>query len=243
MIFLNDISLHSTALMAQNLLFDLFHSDPSMGYVDLLRAEASSALAAAGGTWTRPAVMQLKLIDSTIRESMRLHPFASIGLPRTVVHPNGIMLQEDGVRIPQGTLLAVPLEPVHYDEALYPNPMAFQPLRFADPENIRGLMDALNPGEAGEACNTYAAGEEAGAKKAKQGVTLDDAFLGFGYGRHACPGRFFAMNEVKVFVAHVLLNYEIEYNPVRPKPIDAIWLKLPLHGGKLKVRRRREGRS
>jgi hypothetical protein len=55
-----------------------------MGYVDALRDEAASVLAKAGGVWTRDAVRDLKLIDSMIRESMRLNPFAIVGLPRTV---------------------------------------------------------------------------------------------------------------------------------------------------------------
>jgi cytochrome P450 len=229
--------------MAQNLLFDLFSSPPAQNYPSILRAEASSTLAASDGTWTRPAVIALKLIDSAIRESMRLRPFAIVGLPRTVVAQDGIVLEDSGVRIPKGTILAVPLEPVHYDDALYPDAATFKPFRFADPEKLRGLMDALNPGDGGDGCNNYAADDASVGGRAKQGVTLDDAFLGFGYGRHACPGRFFAMNEVKVFVAHVLLNYEVEYQPVRPMPVEAIWLKMPLHGGKLKVRRRKETRG
>jgi cytochrome P450 len=229
--------------MAQNLLFDLFHTDPALGYIDVLREEAASVLHSAGGTWTRDAVVQLKLIDSAIRESMRLRPFASVGLPRTVVHPDGIVLDAEksgGVRIPRGTMLAVPLEAVHYDEALYPDAAQYKPFRFADPEKLRGFMDALNPGEAGDECNVYSASEETVGPggRGKQGVTLDDAFLGFGYGRHACPGRFFAMNEVKVFVAHVLLNYDVEYQPVRPKPVNAVWLKMPIHGGKLRIRKK-----
>lgn len=31
--------------------------------------------------------------------------------------------------------------------------------------------------------------------------------LGFGVGNHACPGRFFAANEIKIFLCHMLLNY------------------------------------
>lgn len=81
---MNDISLHSTSFTVQNVILDLFSSDPSLGYVDTLREEARVVLAKAGGVWTRDAVRDLKLIDSMIRESMRLNPFAICGLPRTV---------------------------------------------------------------------------------------------------------------------------------------------------------------
>jgi cytochrome P450 len=80
----NDISLHSTSFTVQNVILDLFSSDPELGFVDALREEAASVFAKFGGSWTRDAVRELKLIDSMIRESMRLNPFAIVGLPRTV---------------------------------------------------------------------------------------------------------------------------------------------------------------
>ena len=33
----------------------------------------------------------------------------------------------------------------------------------------------------------------------------------FGYGKHSCPGRFFASNEIKVIVIHMLLKYDWEF--------------------------------
>jgi hypothetical protein len=87
LLLVNDISLHSTSFTVQNVILDLFSSDPAMGYVEALRDEAASVLAKSGGVWTRDAVRDLKLIDSMIRESMRLNPFAIVGLPRTVCIP------------------------------------------------------------------------------------------------------------------------------------------------------------
>lgn len=37
--------------------------------------------------------------------------------------------------------------------------------------------------------------------------------MGFGYGRHACPGRFFAAAEIKLLLARLLLDYEIAMPP------------------------------
>jgi cytochrome P450 len=33
--------------------------------------------------------------------------------------------------------------------------------------------------------------------------------MGFGYGRHACPGRFFAANEIKLILARIVLQYDL----------------------------------
>ena len=128
-------------------------------------------------------------------------------------------------------MIAVPMEPIHYDESIYPEARSFNAFRFADPNNINNIVDNFTTKEdSGKATEPE--------RKAKSTATLDDAFLGFGFGRHACPGRFFALNEMKVFFAHMLLNYDVEYMKVRPKPLDTVWLKLPLHGGKIRVRRR-----
>ncbi|TRX98021.1 hypothetical protein FHL15_001231 [Xylaria flabelliformis] len=35
--------------------------------------------------------------------------------------------------------------------------------------------------------------------------------MAFGYGRHACPGRFFASNEIKMIMAYLLLNYDFKF--------------------------------
>ncbi|KAK1499410.1 ent-kaurene oxidase [Colletotrichum cuscutae] len=33
--------------------------------------------------------------------------------------------------------------------------------------------------------------------------------MAFGFGRHACPGRFFAATEIKMLIARLLLEYDI----------------------------------
>uniref|UniRef100_A0A0W0GF56 Cytochrome p450 n=1 Tax=Moniliophthora roreri TaxID=221103 RepID=A0A0W0GF56_MONRR len=37
-----------------------------------------------------------------------------------------------------------------------------------------------------------------------------DTFLAFGSGRHLCPGRFFASLELKIFMAYLVLNYDVK---------------------------------
>ncbi|KAF7352017.1 hypothetical protein MVEN_01163900 [Mycena venus] len=50
-----------------------------------------------------------------------------------------------------------------------------------------------------------------------QMVVPDVKYLSFGLGRHACPGRFFAVNELKLMLAHILENYDLKLDgPTRP---------------------------
>lgn len=84
MLLINDVSLHTTSFTMQNLILDLFSTDPSLGYIEALRAECATALAESEGKWTREAVGKLKLLDSAIRESMRISTVGTIMLPRKV---------------------------------------------------------------------------------------------------------------------------------------------------------------
>ncbi len=47
-------------------------------------------------------------------------------------------------------------------------------------------------------------------KEQYQFVTVTKDFMAFGYGRHACPGRFFAANEIKLMLANILNQYDIK---------------------------------
>ncbi|KAL1961582.1 hypothetical protein VTN77DRAFT_1434 [Rasamsonia byssochlamydoides] len=50
-------------------------------------------------------------------------------------------------------------------------------------------------------------------------VSYAEDFLGFGYGQNACPGRFFAAQELKLLLAYIVLNYDIRPLERRPKNV------------------------
>lgn len=43
-----------------------------------------------------------------------------------------------------------------------------------------------------------------------QFVSVNQGSLMFGYGRHACPGRFFAGNEIKLILVKMLAHYDLK---------------------------------
>lgn len=91
-----------------------------------------------------------------------------------VAHPNGLVLNHPSVRVPRGTVLALPLEPIHRDEAFYPNADQFDAFRF-----VRGTGgNADDPAVS----DNFQGDKEAdgGDKRSRPSVTLDGAFLGFG---------------------------------------------------------------
>jgi len=105
----------------------------------------------------------------------------------------------DGTYLPPGTHVAVALRNVHIDEANYSDPLSFQPFRYVDVEKNR-------PGNVGRKVNLTA-------------THVD--YLSFGYGRHACPGRFFAANELKLMLALMVMNYDVKLEGPRP---ENFWL-------------------
>ncbi|KAH6623222.1 cytochrome P450 [Chaetomium tenue] len=254
LLYVNDISLHSTSFTVQNLIPDIYNYYDSESLVEALREECSTVLKEAGGVWTRDAVQKLKLVDATIRESMRLTPFASIALPRTVIEPHGISMDSPHGKfhVPYGTVIATPIDPIHRDATIYPDPNRFDPFRFtqqpgvarsnSNSNNNNNLHDGLELNPPSTEAEQHPP-NNGNNPKPKSSVTLDNTFLGFGFGKHACPGRFFALHEMKLFVAHMVLNYDVEYLGERPELTNMVWLKVPYDQGRVRVRRRREGRE
>lgn len=115
--------------------------------------------------------------------------------------------------VPRHTRIALPTEAIQYDNSIYPDAYQYNPFRFSHPEDQENV-------------------------KTKSTVTLDDSFLAFGVpGRWACPRRFFALLELKIFVAQMLLNYEVQYLRERPRPIYVMWARYP-PDAKIQIRKR-----
>lgn len=66
----------------------------------------------------------------------------------------------------------------------------------------------------------------------------DYKFIPFGFGRHACPGRFFALHQAKLLLAYVLMNYEVEHLVKRPEQLRFLWVQTPLDSTTIRVRKR-----
>lgn len=106
----------------------------------------------------------------------------------------------DGTFIPKGSFLAANMSTIHHDPELYPEPNEFKPWRFFE----------MREKSAEEAVK-------------HQAVNTSVDYLTFGHGRHACPGRFFAINELKAMMCYLVMNYDIraEKAGVRPPNFES----------------------
>lgn len=55
--------------------------------------------------------------------------------------------------------------------------------------------------------------EQPDEEKNWQFVTTSPEYMAFGHGKHACPGRFLASNELKIALCHLLLKYDWRFIP------------------------------
>jgi cytochrome P450 len=131
----------------------------------------------------------------------------------------------DGTHIPAGVLVAASSWARHTDERAYADAHTFAPFRFEHPPNAGGGDD-----------DTKAPGPR------RQFTTTDLQYIPFGHGRHACPGRFFAGNELKAMFVHVLRTYDIRtVEPgVRPADVKMGQSMLPNPTARVLFRKRRD---
>lgn len=119
----------------------------------------------------------------------------------------------DGTFLPKGANI---LTSVHsmWDENLYPEPEKYDAYRFA---NIR---------------------KTPGKEHTVQLTTTENNFIAFGRGKHECPGRFFAANEVKISMAYAVMNYDIRLKGDVPETVR-VGFELIAPSAKIQVRRRK----
>lgn len=123
----------------------------------------------------------------------------------------------DGEVLPAGARIMVSDDKVH-DPASFPEPAKFNVARFL---RLR---------------------EQPGEENRHQFVTTTSDHMGFGHGQHACPGRFFASNEIKILLCFLLLKYDLRRAGGQTKPTHMSFENAKFTDPSLQVeiRRRRE---
>ena len=219
----NFAAIHTTALTITSAIFDLLSSPHSPEWLEGIREEAERVLREEGGQWTKNGLARCHRSDSAIRESMRVSNFMALNAVRKVMPAEGIENKAGGWRAPQGALLGVDIHSVQHDPEIYPDPNTYDPFRFSrhretsDTSNVHSTVNGTG--------NTSL-------------IATSDIFLPFSHGRHACPGRFFVALEMKLILAYIAMNYEIE--PLKNRPPNT-WFGLnavPSMKATIKVRRK-----
>ncbi|PHH80666.1 hypothetical protein CDD80_346 [Ophiocordyceps camponoti-rufipedis] len=125
---------------------------------------------------------------------------------------------QDGTTIPAETTIAFAACEIQMDPEVWNDPSTFDPMRCY-------RLRQSSPEEK----NHHRAG------------MVNAANLTFGWGSYACPGRHFAMAEVKLIVARLIYEFDFSLLPGqgRPKPLSMTGFAFPNSAAKLLMRRRR----
>jgi cytochrome P450 len=189
-------SVHTTLLRMVNVLYDVT-ANPQYA------AELRTEIAAQNINWTHATYARLEKMDSVIRESQRMSPPTILGLKRMFSEP---FTFDDGTHIPRGTYAAMPIFSIENDPNITPNPEIFDGLRSY---RRRHANDDEGRDEA----------KGAAKREQFQFSSLESTVLHFGYGKTACPGRYFASLVVKMVIVKMLSEFEFRFNEggTRPK--------------------------
>ncbi|PPQ77162.1 hypothetical protein CVT25_010790, partial [Psilocybe cyanescens] len=145
-----------------------------------IRKEVENVVKVEG--WSKASVGKMHKLDSYLRESQRLHFMTLLTMGRAVVQD---FTFSDGTVMPKNVAgISVNVYARHRDEGLYPDAYAFDGFRFV-PKAGSGASQPLV-------------------------ATPTLEYHGFGHGRSTCPGRFFAVTELKTMLAHIVTNYDIK---------------------------------
>ncbi|KAM5451861.1 hypothetical protein MaudCBS49596_003689 [Microsporum audouinii] len=181
-------SMHTTSM---NACHALFHLAAAPEYMDPLREEVAAVLAEEGNITSKNAMMKLRKLDSFLRETQRLNPSSFVGMERKVLVTTTL---SDGTVLPAGSTFGFNSFQINYDPQLWENPEKFDGFRF---ERLRASE---------------------GNEHKYQATSIGLESLSFGLGTHACPGRFFAINEIKILLAHLIMNYDWAFPEGRGRP-------------------------
>lgn len=116
-------AIHTTSQLLTNAVFNLA-TWPE--YLPELRAEVEEVLRMHDGEWTIESMLQLKKMDSFIKESQRYSPTV-ISFQRKALRT---VTLSDGTRIPKGAYLIAPSDAISHDSQLYENPDEFDGWRY-----------------------------------------------------------------------------------------------------------------
>ncbi|CBF83094.1 hypothetical protein AN3253.2 [Aspergillus nidulans FGSC A4] len=172
--------------------------------------------------WNFGSYNKLRKLDSVLRESQRLSPPTILGLKRLFLQPYKFT---SGITVPAGTYVALPVMAIENDPLHTDNPEEFDGLRSY--RRIEQKTASMRPNP----------------KDGPQFSTIEKTVLGFGYGKSACPGRYFASLVLKMVFVKLLTEYDFQFLPGRSRPKNYLVHEFlfPWPWDKILVRRRENG--
>ncbi|KAF4585499.1 P450 monooxygenase [Ophiocordyceps camponoti-floridani] len=116
---------HTTAMASTHMLFDLV-SDPDL--LEALREEQRRVLPEGWPCINQKAMLNMRLLDSLMRESQRFNPVGEFTFRRIVRKP---IVLSDGYQLQPGQQIAIPAKNLNLDDDIISEADAYNPSRWA----------------------------------------------------------------------------------------------------------------
>lgn len=101
---------------------------------------------------------------------------------------------KDGTTIPKNARISFASDAILNDPSVTPNPEVFDPFR------------------------SYRARQANGEVTKHLMIMTDTDHLHFGHGTQSCPGRFFAVNEMKMMLVRLLTEFDFRFSQGKGRP-------------------------
>lgn len=213
---LNFAAIHTSTMNTANMMIDVASGSAGERCLTAILGECQGLSQKYGTQWSSARLAEMAVLDSALRECMRISGFGSKAFARKVMDPAGLILPT-GTQIPRGEIVCVSGYSMHHDESIYPAPYEFRHDRFLNSDGS-GLQPTQN--------------------LSKTAATTEVNYGVWGHGKHACPGRFFAVHLIKMMVSYIVENYELKPWKERPANIWIAETPIPPPGLMMAIRRR-----
>ncbi|PQE10414.1 hypothetical protein CJF32_00000961 [Rutstroemia sp. NJR-2017a WRK4] len=197
-------AIHTTSITISHILYDLAaypeHVAPLREELEAVIAENKSR--GGGGMLTKVELTKLWKMDSFIKESQRMNPPIIVQMRRYLTAP---LTLPSGHTLPAGTFCGVDAQATNRTVPYYDaSPIRHRQEPFDKFDGFRFSKLRSVPGN----------------EHRYQFVTSSTDSLNFGHGTHACPGRFFASNEIKIAFAEMLMRWDVRLKPGEARPAN-----------------------
>ena len=213
---LNFAAIHTSTMTTANMVIDIASGSAGERCLTAILEECQALSQKYGTQWSSARLAEMAVTDSALRESMRISGFGSKVFVRKVMDPSGLILPT-GTQIPHGEIVCVSGYSMHHDGSIYPAPHEFRHDRFLHCDGSRQQQIQNLP---------------------KTAATTEVNYGVWGHGKHACPGRFFAVHLVKMIVAYMVQKYELKPWNERPANMWIAETPIPPRGLMMAIRRR-----
>ncbi|KAF1847371.1 cytochrome P450 monooxygenase [Cucurbitaria berberidis CBS 394.84] len=192
-------AIHTSAAAPSQLIFDLCQYPE---YVEPLRQEYRNVLDREGRI-SKQGYLRMPKLDSIMKESQRFNPLLLVTFERIITEKLTLLKKltlSNGFVIPANTMIGIPTHAITMDPGLYPKPEKFDGFCFAKLRQEDPSMEGKG-----------------------QYVASNPNSMAFGFGRYACPGCFFAAQEIKAIMVFLLENYDMKFKEGQTRPLSLVF--------------------